>query len=47
MAEGLLGDEQAVLIEAVYSREPYEVDGGEGDTTTVAPPAMFGLLAGA
>lgn len=37
----------AAKYDGVYSRAPYEADDGEGGTTTVTPPAMFGLLAGA
>ena len=31
----------------VYDYTPYQADDGEGGTVTVAPPKMFGLLAGA
>lgn len=37
----------AAKYDSVYSREPYEVDDGEGGTITVTPPPMFGFLAGA
>ncbi|MCK2185691.1 hypothetical protein [Halomonas getboli] len=33
--------------DSVYDRAPREVPDGEGGTTTVTPPAMFGILAGA
>lgn len=38
---------KAEKYDSVYNREPYQVDDGEGGTTTVTPPQMFGLLAGA
>lgn len=37
--------EATAKYDAVYSREPYEVDDGEGGLTTVTPPAKFGKLA--
>lgn len=37
--------EAKATYDAVYTREPYDVDDGEGGTTTVTPPERFGQLA--
>ena len=37
--------EATAKYDSVYSREPYEVDDGEGGSTTVTPPQRFGVMA--
>lgn len=39
--------DKAAKYDSVYDRSEQTVDDGEGGTTTVTPPPMFGLLAGA
>ena len=42
----LFNDPEATAkYDSVYSRAPYEVDDGEGGTTTVTPPERFGVMA--
>lgn len=44
--EALFNDPDATAkYDSVYSREPYEVDDGEGGTMTITPPDKFGVMA--